>query len=148
VVDIYGSLGLENPDISILSDHFLREVQEIPQKNIAVELLNRLLEGKIKNIQRKNLVQSKKFSELLENALNKYNKRAIEASKVIEELIELAKEVNEAYQRGEESNLSEDEIAFYDALASNKSAKEVMGDEKLQAIAHELTKSIKANMRD
>src|SRR5699024_4641137 len=116
------------------------------QKNIAVELLNRLLEGKIKNIQRKNLVQSKKFSELLENALNKYNKRAIEASKVIEELIELAKEVNEAYQRGEESNLSEDEIAFYDALASNKSAKEVMGDEKLQAIAHELTKSIKANM--
>ncbi|AKN01834.1 DEAD/DEAH box helicase (plasmid) [Salimicrobium jeotgali] len=146
VVDVYGSLGLENPDISILSDHFLKEVEEIPQKNIAVELLNRLLQGKIKNIQRKNLVQSKKFSELLENALNKYNKRAIEASKVIEELIELAKQVNDAYQRGEESNLSDDEIAFYDALASNESAQEVMGDETLQAIAHELTKSIKANM--
>ncbi|RSL29703.1 type I restriction endonuclease subunit R [Salibacterium salarium] len=146
VVDVYGSLGLETPDISILSDSFLREVQEIPQKNIAVELLNRLLQGKIKNVQRRNLVQSKKFSELLENALNKYNKRTIEASKVIEELIELAKEVNEAYQRGEESNLSEEEIAFYDALASNESAKEVMGDETLQAISHELTKSIKANM--
>lgn len=146
VVDIYGSLGLETPDISILSDGFLREVEALPQKNVAVELLNRLLEGKITNIQRRNLVQSKKFSELLENALNKYNKRTIEASKVIEELIELAKEVNDAYQRGEESHLSDEEIAFYDALSTNESAQEVMGDEKLQAIAHELTKSIKANM--
>ncbi|WP_026801331.1 type I restriction endonuclease subunit R [Pontibacillus halophilus] len=146
VVDIYGSLGIDNPDISILSDGFLQEVQAIPQKNVAVELLNRLLQGKIKNIQRKNLVQSKKFSDLLENALNKYNKRTIEASKVIEELIELAKEVNAAYNRGEESGLSDDEVAFYDALSNNKSAEEVMGDETLKAIAHELTKSIKANM--
>ena len=146
VVDIYGSLGIENPDISILSDGFLKEVQGLPQKNLAVELLNRLLKGKIKNIQRKNLVQSKKFSDLLENALNKYNKRTIEASKVIEELIELAKEVQAAYNRGEEKGLSEDEVAFYDALANNESAKEAMGDEQLRAISHELTKAIKANM--
>lgn len=146
VVDIYASLGMDNPDISILSDTFLKEVKEMPQKNVAVELLNRLLEGKIKSVQRKNVVKSKKFSDLLENALNKYNKRTIEASKVIEELMELAREVNEAYKQGEESNLSEEEIAFYDALANNESAQEVMGDEKLYAIAHELTKAVKANM--
>lgn len=146
VVDIYEYLGLENPDISILSDTFLQEVRALKQKNVAVELLNRLLQGRIKSIERKNLVQSRKFSELLKNAINKYNKRTIEASKVIEELIELAKEINQAYKRGEESNLSEEEIAFYDALASNESAKEVMGDEKLYAIAHELTKTVKENM--
>ena len=145
VVDIYEYLGLENPDISILSDTFLQEVRALKQKNVAVELLNRLLQGRIKSIERKNLVQSRKFSELLKNAINKYNKRTIEASKVIEELIELAKEINRAYKRGEESNLSDEEIAFYDALASNESAKEIMGDEKLYAIAHELTKVVKAN---
>ncbi|URM31591.1 type I restriction endonuclease subunit R [Cytobacillus firmus] len=146
VVDIYDSLGLDKPDLSILSDRFLAEVKALPHKNLAVELLNRLLNGKVKHIQRRNLVQAKKFSDLLEGAIQKYNKRTIETSKVIEELIELAKEVNEAYQRGEESGLSQDEIAFYDALSSHETAKEVMGDDTLKAIAHELTKAIKDNM--
>ncbi len=146
VVDVYGSLGLDKPDLSILSDQFLDEVRALPNKNVAVELLNRLLKGKVKHIQRRNLVQAKKFSELLEDAINKYNKRTIETSKVIEELIELAKEMNAAYKRGEEAGLSDEEIAFYDALATNESAQEVMSDEKLRLIAHELTKAVKANM--
>ncbi|WP_261134787.1 type I restriction endonuclease subunit R [Bacillus sp. Marseille-Q3570] len=146
VVDIYSSLGLENPDISILSDQFLADVKALPQKNLAVELLNRLLQGKVKNVQRTNLVQARKFSDLLSNAINKYNKRAIETSKVIEELIELAKEMNESYKRGEETGLIREEVAFYDALASHETAEEVMGDEVLKAIAHELSKAIKANM--
>ncbi|MFD1037790.1 type I restriction endonuclease subunit R [Virgibacillus byunsanensis] len=146
VVDIYSSLGLDNPDISILSDQFLDEVKAIPHKNVAVELLNRLLEGKVKNVQRTNLVQAKKFTDMLNNAINKYNKRAIETSKVIEELIELAKEMNASYTRGEESGLIKEEVAFYDALASHETAEEVMGDDILKAIAHELSKAIKANM--
>lgn len=146
VVDIYSSLGLENPDISILSDQFLADVRALPQKNLAVELLNRLLQGKVKSVQRTNLVQAKKFSDLLSNAINKYNKRAIETSKVIEELIELAKEMNDSYKRGEETGLIKEEIAFYDALASHDTAEEVMGDDILKAIAHELSKAIKENM--
>ncbi|WP_203289385.1 type I restriction endonuclease subunit R [Metabacillus sp. cB07] len=146
VVDIYSSLGLENPDISILSDQFLADVRALPQKNLAVELLNRLLQGKVKNVQRTNLVQAKKFSDLLSNAINKYNKRAIETSKVIEELIKLAKEMNDSYKRGEEKGLIKEEIAFYDALASHHTAEEVMGDDILKAIAHELSKAIKENM--
>jgi type I restriction enzyme, R subunit len=146
VVDIYSSLGLENPDISILSEQFLADVRALPQKNLAVELLNRLLQGKVKSVQRTNLVQAKKFSDLLSNAINKYNKRAIETSKVIEELIELAKEMNDSYKRGEETGLIKEEIAFYDALASHHTAEEVMGDDILKAIAHELSKAIKENM--
>ncbi|GAM14266.1 type I restriction endonuclease subunit R [Mesobacillus selenatarsenatis] len=146
VVDIYSSLGLENPDISILSDQFLADVRALPHKNLAVELLNRLLQGKVRSVQRTNLVQAKKFSDLLNNAINKYNKRAIETSKVIEELIELAKEMNESYKRGEETGLIKEEIAFYDALASHETAEEVLGDEILKAIAHELSKAIKENM--
>ena len=94
VVDVYKELGLENPDISILSDQFLEDVRTLPQKNLAIELLNRLINGKVKSIQRSNLIQARKFSEMLENALNKYNKRTIETSKVIEELIALAKEMD------------------------------------------------------
>ncbi|AOM82209.1 type I restriction endonuclease subunit R [Salisediminibacterium beveridgei] len=146
VVDVYGSLGLQNPDISILSDEFLEEVQALPQKNLAVELLNRLLEGRVKNVQRKNLVQARKFTELLEQAIEKYNKRAIETSKVIEELIELAKEMNEAMDDERHAGMIAEEVAFYDALASHDTAEAVMGDETLKAIAHELTKAIKANM--
>jgi len=146
VVDIYGSLGLENPDISILSDQFLNEVRAIPYKNVAVELLNRLLEGKVKSIQRTNLIKARKFSDLLANSINKYNKRAIETSKVIEELIELAKEMNNSHKSGKHTGMIKEEIAFYDALASHETAEEVLGDEVLKAIAHELTKSIKQNM--
>src|SRR5699024_2175822 len=93
-VDVYESLGLENPDISILSDQFLEDFRALPQKNLAVELLNRLLQGKVKAVQKQNVVKARKFSDMLEKAVNQYNKRAIETSKVIEELIELAKEMN------------------------------------------------------
>lgn len=146
VVDIYKTLGLDNPDISILSDKFLEDVKAMPHKNLAVELLNRLLNGKVKAVQRTNLIQARKFSEMLENALNKYNKRAIETSKVIEELIELAKEMDAAHKRGEAAGLIKEEVAFYDALASHETAEQVLGDETLKLIAHELTKSIKENM--
>ncbi len=146
VVDVYDSLGLENPDISILSDQFLEDVRALPQKNLAVELLNRLLQGKIKAIQRENLVKSRKFSEMLEKAVNQYNKRAIETSKVIEELIDIAREMNKSYRAGEETGMIKEEVAFYDALATHETAEEVLGDEILRAIAHELTKSIKENM--
>ncbi|MCH5438636.1 type I restriction endonuclease subunit R [Bacillus paranthracis] len=146
VVDIYKELGLENPDISILSDQFLEDVRALPQKNLAVELLNRLLNGKVKNVQRSNLIQARKFSEMLQNSLNKYNKRTIETSKVIEELIELAKEMDAAYKRGEQTGMVKEEIAFYDALASHETAEQVLGDDTLKIIAHELTRSIKENM--
>ncbi|MER2192146.1 MAG: type I restriction endonuclease subunit R [Solibacillus sp.] len=146
VVDIYKTLGLENPDISILSDQFLEDVKAMPHKNLAVELLSRLLNGKVKAVQHTNLIQARKFSEMLENALNKYNKRAIETSKVIEELIELAKEMDTAHKRGEAAGLIREEVAFYDALASHETAEQVLGDETLKLIAHELTKSIKENM--
>lgn len=146
VVDIYESLGLENPDISILSDEFLADVRALPQKNIAVLLLERLLKGKVKSVQRMNVVQAKKYSEMLKNSIDKYNKRSIQTSKVIEELIEIAKEMRKAAERGEDLGLSQDEVAFYDALADHMTAKEVLGDETLRAIAHELTKVIKENM--
>ncbi|UTT42575.1 type I restriction endonuclease subunit R [Exiguobacterium aurantiacum] len=146
VIDIYTSLGIQNPDISILSDEFLDEVRALPQKNLAVELLNRLLQGKVKNVQRTNLVKAQKFTEMLNNAINKYNKRAIETSKIIEELIQLAKEMNESVKAGEASGLIKEEIAFYDALASHETAEQVLGDDILKVIAHELTKAIKENM--
>jgi len=146
VVDVYESLGLENPDISILSDQFLEDVRALPEKNVAVELLNRLLQGKVKAVQRQNIVKARKFSDMLEKAVSQYNKRAIETSKVIEELIELAKDMNDSYKAGEDKGMIKEEVAFYDALASHDTAEEVLGDEILRAIAHELTKSIKENM--
>lgn len=146
VIDIYSSLGIENPDIAILSDEFLAEVQALPQKNLAVELLNRLLQGKVKSVQRTNLVKAKKFTDMLHAAINKYNKRAIETSKVIEELIMLAKEMNDSYKAGEGTDMIQEEVAFYDALASHETAEQVLGDDILKVIAHELTKAIKENM--
>src|SRR5690625_1913391 len=146
VIDIYESLGIDNPDISILSDEFLDEVKALPQKNLAVELLNRLLKGKVKNVQRTNLIKARKFTGMLNDAINKYNKRAIETSKVTEELIELAKEMNESYKAGEGSDMIQEEVAFYDALASHDTAEQVLGDDILKVIAHELTKAIKENM--
>ncbi|MGM0168762.1 type I restriction enzyme, R subunit [Enterococcus sp. AZ135] len=146
VVDIYESLGLEKPDLSILSDEFLAEVRALPQKNVAVTLLDRLLRGKVRAIQRTNLIQARKFTEMLNGSIDRYNKRTIETSKVIEELIQMAKDMSEAVQRGEDLGLSRDEIAFYDALADHQTAKEVLGDDTLKAIAHELTVAIKNNM--
>jgi type I restriction enzyme R subunit len=146
VIDILGSVGLSKPNIAILSDEFLEEVRNMKQKNLAVELLNRLLKGSIKTFSRRNLVQSKKFSELLEAAIRKYQNRAIETTQVIMELIELAKKISEAEKRGESTGLTPDELAFYDALAENESAREVMGDEILMQIAKDLTASIKKNI--
>jgi len=145
VVDILGAVGLDKPNIAILSDEFLEEIKGIPQKNLAVELLKRLLEGRVKSVAGRNLVQSRKFSEMLEDAIRKYRNRAIETTQVILELIELAREMNEMHRRGEETGLTEDELAFYDALGTNDAAVKIMGDEILKQIARDLTRTIKAN---
>lgn len=147
VVDILEAVGLQKPNIAILSDEFLEHVRGLKQKNLAVELLRRLLQGKVKSISRMNYVQSRKFSEMLDEAVRKYNNRTIETTQVIEELIQMAKEMNEAVKRGEDLGLIREEVAFYDALASNESARELMGDVVLKQIAHELTQAIKNNIR-
>ena len=146
VIDILGSVGLTKPNIAILSAEFLEEVKGMKQKNLAVELLNRLLQGSIKTFSRRNLVQSKKFSELLEASIRKYQNRAIETTQIIMELIELAKQISEAEKRGESTGLTPDELAFYDALADNESAREIMGEDILKQIARDLTLSIKNNI--
>ncbi|WP_410333215.1 type I restriction endonuclease subunit R [Rhodothermus marinus] len=146
VVDIFAAAGLEKPDISILSDEFLEEVRSLPQKNLAVETLKKLLQDEIRVRLRKNVVQSRAFSELLQRAVNKYHNRAIEAAQVIEELIAIARQVREATRRGEKLGLSEDEVAFYDALAANKSAVEVLGDETLKEIAQVLVESVRKSV--
>ncbi len=146
VIDILGSVGLAKPNIAILSDEFLEEVKGMKQKNLAVELLNRLLKGSIKTFSRRNLVQSRKFSELLEASIRRYQNRTIETTQVIMELIDLAKKMTEAEKRGEKTGLTSDELAFYDALAENESARDVMGDEILLQIARDLTKAIKGNI--
>jgi type I restriction enzyme R subunit len=146
VIDIFAAAGLKKPDISILSDEFLAEVRGMPQKNLAVEMLRKLLEGEIKARGRKNVVQSRSFSELLENALKKYQNRAIETAQVIEELIALAKNMREAILRGEKLGLTEDDVALYDALEVNDSAVKVLGDETLRAIARELVATVRDNV--
>lgn len=146
VVDLLDSVGLNKPNIGILSDEFLEEVKSMKQKNLAVELLNRLLKGKLRSFSKQNLVQSRKFSELLSNSLIKYQNRAIETAIIIQELIELAKKICEAEERGNNSELSQDELAFYDALADNESAKEILGDETLKQIARDLAVTIKKDM--
>ena len=145
IVDIFATAGLKNPDISILSDEFLAEVRGLPQKNLAVELLKKLLNDEIKLRGKRNVVESRSFKEMLEAAIRKYENRAIETAQVIQELIELAKEMRAAHGRGERLKLTDDELAFYDALAANDSAKDVLGDETLRAIARELAVKIKEN---
>ena len=146
VVDIFSAAGLKKPDISILSDEFLEEVRRMPHKNLAVEALRKLLNDEIRIIQRKYLVQSKSFAQMLEEAIHKYHNRAIEAAQVIEELIRLAKEMREAHRRGEKLGLREDELAFYDALETNDSAVKVLGDDTLRTIARELVETVRNNV--
>jgi type I restriction enzyme R subunit len=146
VMDIFAAAGLEKPDISVLSDEFLAEVRDMPQRNLAVELLQKLLKGEIKIRRRKNVVQARSFAEMLERTLRKYQNRAIEAAQVIEELIGLAKEMREANARGEQLGLTEDELAFYDALETNDSAVKVLGDETLRDIARELVETVRINV--
>jgi type I restriction enzyme R subunit len=137
---------LKKPDISILSDEFLAEVRGMPQKNLAVELLRKLLEGEIKVRRRKNVVQARSFAEMLEQAIRRYQNRAVEAVQVIEELIALAKEMREADRRGEQLGLSEEELAFYDALETNDSAVKVLGEPTLKQIARELVETVRRNV--
>ena len=146
VVDIFAAAGLDKPDISILSEEFLAEVKGMPHRNLAIELLQKLLQGELATRRRKNVVQARSFSEMLEQSLRRYQNRAIEAAQVIEELIELAREMREASVRGEQLGLTEDELAFYDALETNDSAVQVLGDETLRAIARELVETVRNNV--
>jgi type I restriction enzyme R subunit len=145
VIDVFQAAGLPKPDISILSEEFLADVRELPQKNLAVELLRKLLTDEIRTRSRRNLVESRAFSEMLERSLRKYQNRAIETAAVIEELIELAKEIREAKDRGVRLGLTDDELAFYDALETNDSAVAVLGDETLRTIARELVGTVRRN---
>lgn len=146
VVDIFEAVGLDKPNIGLLDEAFLADVRNLPEKNLAVELLERLLEGEIKSRYSSNLVQEKKFSELLANVIKRYQNRSIETAQVIEELIEMAKKFAAASKRGEKLGLNEDELAFYDALATNEASVRELGDEILAKIAHELTASLRANV--
>ncbi|MGQ0536442.1 MAG: type I restriction endonuclease subunit R, partial [Methanobacteriota archaeon] len=145
VIDIFSAAGLKKPDLSILSDEFLAEVRRMPHRNLAVEVLRNLLNDEIKARSRHNLVQSRRFSEMLERAVRAYHNRAIETVQVIEDLIALAKEMKAAERRGEELRLSKEETAFYDALEVSDSAVKVLGDAILQQIARELADTIRKN---
>ena len=146
VTDIFKLAGLESPDISILSDEFLKEVMKMPQKNLAVELLQRLIKDEVKTKFKTNVVKQRKFSDLLAKSLKKYANRGIEASQVIEELIAMAKEFKEDLERVAKHNLTSEESAFYDALAQNESAQELMGEEVLVEMAREVAKKLRENL--
>lgn len=146
IVDLFSLAGLDQPDISILSDAFLLEVQALPQRNLAVELLRRLINDEINARRRKNLVQSRSFAALLKETLDRYNQGQLAAKEIINQLIELAKEMRDAHRRGEELGLSEEELAFYDALEVNDSAVAVLGDEVLREIAQTLVKKVRGNI--
>ena len=146
VMDVFSAAGLDKPDISVLSDEFLAEVRDMPHRNLAVELLQKLLKGEVAERRRKNVVQARSFSEMLEETLRRYQNRAIEAAQVIEELIKLAREMRAAKARGEQLGLSDDELAFYDALETNDSAVQVLGDETLRDIARQLVETVRNNV--
>jgi type I restriction enzyme R subunit len=146
VVDIFDAVGLEKPNIGILDDAFLSQVRNLPERNLAVELLERLLQGEIKSRFASNVVQNRKFSDLLGDVIKRYQNRSIETAQVMEELIEMAKKFRAAASRGEELGLTEDEVRFYDALANNESAVRELTDETLKKIAHELTENLRANL--
>ncbi len=146
VMDIFAAAGLNKPDISVLSDEFLAEVRGMPHRNLAVELLQKLINGEISARRRKNVVQARSFADMLVQTLRRYQNRAIEASQVIEELIELAREMREATARGEQLGLSDDELAFYDALETNDSAVQRLGDETLRDIARQLVDTVRNNV--
>jgi type I restriction enzyme R subunit len=145
VIDIFAAAGIKKPDISILSDEFLAEVRGMPQKNLAVELLRKLLNNEIKTRAKRHLVQARSFAEMLEETLRRYQNRAIETAQIIEELIGIAKDMREAEKRGADLGLSDDEVAFYEALEVNDSAVKVLGDETLKTIARELVESVRKN---
>jgi type I restriction enzyme R subunit len=146
VEDVFKLAGLESPDISILSDDFLKEVMNMPQKNLAVELLQRLIRDEVKTKFKTNIVKQRKFTELLEKSLGRYANRTIEAAQVIEELIAMAKQFKEDQELADAHNLSEEEHAFYDALAQNESAQELMGEELLVEMSREIAAKLRDNL--
>jgi len=146
VIDVFTAAGLKKPDIGILDERFLAEIRGLKHKNVAAELLEKLLKDELKVSSKRNLVQSQLFSEKLKKTLNAYHNRAISTMEVIEELIKLAKEMDVATKRGVDLGLTDDEVAFYDALAMNESAVQAMGDDKLKVIAAELIKQIRKSV--
>ena len=146
VLDIFDAAGLKKPDVGVLSEEFLQEVRGMRRRNLAVELLEKLLKGELATRRRKNVVQARSFAEMLEQTIRRYQSRAVEAAQVIEELIGLARELREANARGEALGLPEDELAFYDALGINDSAVQVLGDETLRGIARELVETVRGNV--
>lgn len=146
VIDIYAAAGLKSPDISILSDQFLEELHDLPQRNLALEVLRKLLNDEIKIRSKKNVVQTRSFQEKLERSVRLYQNRSLESAEIIEELIELAKEVRTAHKRGAELGLNDEELAFYDALETNDSAVQVLGDDTLKTIARELVETVRRNI--
>jgi type I restriction enzyme R subunit len=146
IVDIMAAIGLDRPDISILSDEFLAEVRDLDKKNLAIEALRKLLTGQVHSQGKRNVTQARAFSERLEAAISRYHSNAVTTVEVLEELIKLAREIRAAHARGEETGLSDDEIAFYDALAENQSARDIMGEPALRVIAHELVQDIQKNI--
>ena len=146
VVDIFGAVGLKKPDISVLSDEFLENVRDSPHKNLQLEVLKKLISDEVKSVSRANVVQSRKFSEMLERTLLAYQNRTLETAQVILELIDLAKQMRDAPGRGEKLGLSDDEMAFYDALVDHGNVKEMMSDKQLADIAHDLVKAIRASV--
>ena len=146
VVDIFDAVGLDKPNIGLLDDEFLSQVQNLPERNLAVELLERLLEGEIKSRFASNVVQDKKFSEMLTNIITRYQNRSIETAQVMEELVDMAKKFRDAAARGEHLGLTDDEVHFYDALANNEAAVRELTDETLKKIAHELTENLRQNL--
>ncbi|MFM5676542.1 type I restriction endonuclease subunit R [Aeromonas veronii] len=146
VVDVFEAVGLDKPNIGLLDDEFLAEVRNLPERNLAVELLERLLEGEIKAKFATNLSQEKKFSEMLTKVIQRYQNRSIETAQVIEELIDMAKKFAAVSKRGQALGLNDDELAFYDALANNEASVRELGDEILAKIAHELTASLRRSV--
>ena len=146
VIDIFAAAGLKKPDISVLDERFLAEVRALPQRNLAVELLQKLLSNEIKTRSQKNVVQARSFAEMLDAAIRRYQNRGIETAQVIEEMIAMAAEMRKANERGEKLGLSEDELAFYDALEVNDSAVKVLGDDKLKSIAQDLVATVKRSV--
>ena len=146
VLDIFAAAGLQTPDVAILSEAFLAEVRSMRQRNLAVELLQKLLKGELATRRRKNVVQARSFAGMLEQTIRRYQTRAVEAAQVIEELIGLAREMREASARGDVLGLSDDELAFYDALGVNDSTVQVLGDQTLRDIARELVETVRSNV--
>ncbi len=143
---IFDAVGLDKPNIGLLDDAFLAQVRNLPERNLAVELLQRLLEGEVKSRFASNVVQDRKFSEMLANVITRYQNRSIETAQVMEELVDMAKQFRAAAARGETLGLTEDEVRFYDALATNESAVRELSDETLKKIVHELTENLRQNL--